>query len=99
MNEPQSRFDRWGATGANVPDLSGGYNLPPGNNGDVELRSLVAAGIAALYSAVGSAQRAPRLNDDQRNAVHQLLVANGCLAASEADAFLNLISCGLEKPA
>ena len=99
MEEINDRFKNWGATGVEVPNLGGSYFLPPGENGDKQWRSLLADALSCLYSAVGSAQQAPKSNDDQRNAVHQLLVANAALAASEADAFLTLISSSLEKPA
>lgn len=89
----------WGSTGANVPDLEGSFSLPQGDNGDIARRSLLLESTVALYSAVGSAQRAGISEDQECNAVHQLVVANGALAASEADAFLTLISCGLEAPA
>jgi len=88
----------WGSTGADVPDLAGGYTLPPGDNGDLDRRNLLAAIVAALYSAVGSAQRAPKQADEKTNAVHQLVVATGALVASEADSFLTLISAGLGAP-
>jgi hypothetical protein len=89
----------WGSTGVQVPDLAGGYSLPSGINGDLDRRKLFADIIASLYSAVGSAQRADLVPDETRNAVHQLVVANAALAASEADGFLTLISAGLEAPA
>ena len=87
----------WGSTGVNVPDLAGVYALPPGNNGDFDRRTLLADIIAALYSAVGSAQKAAIPQDETCRAVHQLVVANAALAASEADANLTLISAGLES--
>lgn len=88
----------WGSTGAQVPDLAGAYTLPPGSNGDLERRKLLADIVSTLYSAVGSAQRTGHVHDEIRHAVHQLVVANAALAASETDAFLTLISAGLEAP-
>lgn len=89
----------WGSTGARLPDLVGGYALPPGTHGDLNRRELLASLIAALYSAAGSAQRAELSDDHELHAVHQMVIANGALAASEADAFLRLISVGIEAAA
>jgi hypothetical protein len=89
----------WGATNPVAPDLGGSYALPPGDHGDRDHRELLAEMIAALYSMVGSAQRVGDLDDDQNHAVRQMLIASGALASSSADAFLVLMSQGLEGPA
>ena len=99
MNNSNSRLKSWRNTGVSVPDLGGKYTLPAGSNGDLDRRSLMADTLTCLYSAVGSAQGAPIMKDPARHAVHQLVVANGALAASEADAFLTLVSINLEAPA
>ena len=100
MTTPKSDVLKiWGSTGVTVPDLGGIYELPPGDNGDKERRSYLADVQTALYSAVGSAQRAPIMEDKTANAVHQLVIANAALVASESEAFLTLISIGLEAPA
>lgn len=100
MTTPKSEgLKIWGSTGASVPDLSGTYKLPPGDNGDRERRAFLAEVQTALYSAVGSAQRAAIVEDKTTNAVHQLVVANAALVASESEAFLTLVSIGIEAPA
>lgn len=99
MDKRADGLKNWGSTGVVVPDLGGTYTLPPGDNGDLDRRELLADGLIALYSAIGSAQRAPIQDDPTTNAVHQLLVSNCALAASEGEAFLRLVSVGLEAPA
>lgn len=89
----------WGSTGAKVPDLVGQYALPPGDNGDRDRRILLADIQTVLYNAVGSAQRADVHPDPTTNAVHQLVMSNSALVASESEAFLTLVSIGLEAPA
>lgn len=89
----------WGSTGGNIPDLEGGYTLPPGNNGDRTSRELLARILSSIYSCVGSAQRAPHEPDEEQHGVNQMVVANAALAAGEIDAFLMLLSAGLEGPA
>jgi len=90
--------EKWGSTSVDIPDLGGGYTVPPGENGDRDRRELLARVIAALYSCVGSAQRAP-VTDEEKYAVQQVVISSASLATGEADAFLTLISCGLEGPA
>lgn len=89
----------WAATGKSLPNLIGGYTMPPGTNGSVGARKLLANVIAVLYSCVGSAQGAPRMENEQDHAVQQMVIANSALAVGEADAFLTLVSAGLEGPA
>jgi len=93
------RIRNWGCTGVTAPVLAGGYTLPTGNNGDRDRRELLAGIFVALYCAVGSAQRMPRPDDAERNAVHQMVVSSAALAASEAESYLTLISTALEAPA
>jgi len=88
----------WGSTGKSLPNLTGGYTMPPGNNGSLEARTLLANIIAVLYSCVGSAQAEALIEDREKHAVHQMVLANSALAAGEADAFLTLVSAGLEGP-
>ncbi len=88
----------WGSTGRHSPDVIGGYTLPQGTNGDRDRRELLAQLVALLYSCTGSAQRASAQSETE-HAVHQLVIANAALAASEAEAFLTLIACDLEGPA
>ena len=100
MSTPKSDgLKNWGSTGATVPDLTGQYTLPPGDNGDLDRRKFLAEVHTVLYSAVGSAQRAPIIADKTIHAVHQLVVANAAIVASESEAFLTLLSIGLEAPA
>jgi hypothetical protein len=89
----------WGITGVAVPKLEGAYRLPAGDGGDRERRCLLASALVMLYSLVGSAQELEVAEDEQRHAVHQIMLASAALAASEADAFLTLASVGLEAPA
>ena len=93
------KLRKWGCTGVAVPDLAGGYTLPSGTNGDLDRRKLLAEVVATLYCVVGSAQPIARPSDAERDAVHQMVVASAALAASEADAYLTLISAELESPA
>jgi hypothetical protein len=93
------KLRKWGCTGVAVPDLAGGYTLPSGTNGDLDRRKLLADVLVMLYCAVGSAQPIARPIDAERDAVHQMVVASAALAASEADAYLTLVSAGLESPA
>ncbi len=99
MDERTEGLKTWGSTGTRVPDLAGEYTLPPGDNGDRDRRVLLADIQTVLYNAVGSAQRADVHPDPTTNAVHQLVISNSALVASESDAFLTLISIGLESPA
>lgn len=99
MDKRAHGFENWGSTGVPVPDLAGQYALPPGDNGDRDRRALLAEIQTVLYSAVGSAQQADVQPDPTTNAVHQLVISNSALVASESDAFLTLISIGLEAPA
>jgi hypothetical protein len=95
-----NNISNWACTGANVPDLAGAYTLPAGENGDRDRRELLAESFTLLYSAVGSAQRAPRSkNDPELDGVHQMIVASAALTASEAESFLTLSSVGLEASA
>jgi hypothetical protein len=93
------KLRKWGCTGVAVPDLAGGYALPSGSNGDLDRRKLLADVLVMLYCVVGSAQPIGRPEDAERDAVHQIVVASAALAASEADAYLTLVSAGLESPA
>jgi hypothetical protein len=99
MDKREESLKTWGSTGAEVPDLAGQYALPPGNNGDRDRRMLLADILTILYNAVGSAQRADVHPDPTTNAVHQLVISNAALIASECDALLTLVSVGLEAPA
>lgn len=99
MDKRAEGLKTWGSTGAEVPDLAGQYTLPPGDNGDRDRRMLLADILTILYNAVGSAQRADVHPDPTINAVHQLVISNSALVASESDAFLALVSRGLEAPA
>ncbi len=99
MDKRVESLKTWGATGGPVPDLAGQYTLPPGDNGDRDRRILLADILTVLYNAVGSAQQADVDPDPTTNAVHQLVISNSALVASESDAFLTLVSIGLEAPA
>jgi hypothetical protein len=99
MNKRAEGLKTWSATGAPVPNLAGQYTLPPGDNGDRDRRVLLADILTALYNAVGSAQQADVDPDPTTNAVHQLVISNSALVTSESDAFLTLVSIGLEAPA
>jgi hypothetical protein len=88
----------WGSTGGETPDLAGGLTMPQGTNGNIESRKLLSRILALLYSCVGSAQRA-KAESEEQHAVYQMVIANAALAAGEGDAFLTLMSAGLEGPA
>jgi len=88
----------WGSTGGNTPDLSGGLTMPAGNNGGLAAKELLCQVLALLYSCVGSAQRA-KAESEEQHAVYQMVITNAALAAGEGDAFLTLVSAGLEGPA
>jgi hypothetical protein len=99
METPRSEsLKNWSSTGVDAP-LAGVYTIPAGTNGDQDRRELLAGILTTLYGVVGSAQAAPVEADKTKNAVNQLVIANSALVASEADAFLTLVSVGLEYPA
>lgn len=89
----------WGSTGRALPEAAGAFTLPPGTNGERDRRELLARIIAVLYSCVGSAQQASANQNAVVNAVQQMVLANAALAVGEADAFLTLLSAGIEGPA
>lgn len=99
MNLDTTHMKNWRCTGFEIP-VRTQYTEPPGDNGDRYWRSLMAHCIGLLYTFVGSAQHHPVIkDDDEKHAVQQLVIASAAIAASEADAFLTLVSAGLEHPA
>ena len=73
--------------------------LPPGENGDRKLRELLGAIVTQLYGCVGSARRAPHTDNRYQHAVHEVLISTTAIGAAAAEAFLTLVSVGLEGPA
>ena len=73
--------------------------IGPSEHVDAKLIQLFAEATQMLYAAVSAARTLPNDPDEKRNALQQILVASGAIAATEAEAMISLCSVDLCAPA